>query len=1125
MKHISIFRPSGGNKSLLNVLTSALAFLMAILPFNAKAQSLTIKGVVTDAATNEPLPGAAVMIKGTTNGAITDIDGAYSLVAKQGDTLVCSFFSFDDQEVIVNIASVINFAMQTSHNKLEDAVVVGYGTLKKTQLVGAVENIGGKELEGRTYSNVTRSLQGQIPGLNISQVDGKPNHGGSIYVRGNSTSYKSRKGVGDAGGESHSIGQGTGALVLIDGVEGDLSTVNPDDVETISVLKDAASAAVYGAKGAYGVILVTTKGAKKEKVSVNYNGSFAINTRTTKWEDHLVCDGLEYAENFAEFFAGNDRTPSFSGSFPSDLNKEIGFSREYLEEFHKRREDPTYENYGKLYGEMNGRTVYYGSTNWLDLYLKDMNYSHNHNLSVRGGNDLGSFSVSGNFYNQSGIYNIGRERFKKFNLRAKGDINITKWMTLSNNTSLYSNNYHTPIVVNAEMPLPRQIEHRAQPVYPVYNEDGTLTYAAAAMCYDGWSKDLNYDENRNLTMSTTTTLKIEPIKNILKFTGDFTYKAIREDMERVCPTQVGYTVPGVPHEYNSISYKSHWGRNTDYIASNIVATWTQNFADKHDFNVVLGWNIDKTRYRRKYQRKTNLLYPEKPSFELMDSEEINLEDDGFDKANVGIFGRINYTLLNRYIFEFAARYDGSSLFPSGNRWGFFPSGSFGWRISEEPWMKWSKSWLNNLKIRANAGSLGNANINPYTFLELISVSKSDIVLNGQRVNITKAPGLIPDNLTWETVTTYDIGVDLDLFNNRLSGAFDYYWRNTDDLLIHGPEYPHILGTSSPKGNYGKLETKGWEASLSWRDSFNAGNKPFYYDIKVSLWDSRTWVKSYNNMSGDIYDYYKGKELGEIWGFRTDGYFLSNAEADNWVKDTFHKNGANFRAYAGDLRFLDMNGDGEISAGKGTLNDHGDLERIGNLTPHLQYGINLGLNWNGIGLSIFLQGVGKRDWYPMNESGFFWGMYNRPYGFLPKEHLNNGVNIDYSTPNWTVTNPDAYYTRKVAYAANRNVGPLSFENDYYLQDASYFRIKNITIDYTFPRELTRKIYIEQLKLYISADNLFTYSPMFKHTKMFDPECIDGGDPDYSQTQIGLGGVGQGYGYPMLRTFTFGLNITF
>ncbi|MEI3543217.1 SusC/RagA family TonB-linked outer membrane protein [Alistipes communis] len=1140
MKHV-LLPPPSKKFAVRGVFTCALACLMMLISSSVFAQSQTISGTVTDATTNSPLAGAAIMVKGTTVGTISDADGSYRIKAKPTDVLVCTFFGYKSQEVTVGNRSAVNFAIAEDNTKIDEVVVVGYGTLKKTQLVGAVENLSGEALEGRTNANITRSLQGQIPGLNIIQTDGKPNHQGSVYVRGNATGYQSRKSGTNGAGTKHSIGQGGSALVLIDGVEGDLTTVNPEDVETISVLKDAASAAVYGARGAFGVILVTTKAAKKDRVTVNYNGSFSINRRTVIWEDHLVSDGLQWAEAFAEFFQGNDRTPQSSGTFPSDVNKEIGFSQAYLDEFRRRKTDPSYEKYGNLYGDLSElgsptkKTVYYGSTDWVDMYLKDYNFTQTHNITVSGAGERSSFAISGRYYNQDGIYNIGEEDFKSYNLRAKGDVKITKWLTLANNTSIFSRKYHQPFVVSGSMPIWRQIEHRAQPLYPVYNEDGTPTYAAAAMVYEGWSRDEAYQEDNKLDAITTTTLTAEPIKDVLKVSADFTYKAIRSKKDRLSPTQTGYTTAGEPHEYNPNSYKSHWTYDTDYVASNIVATWTPKLGENHNLNVVGGWNIEKTKYRNTYLQRKGILYPSLPSFELMDSSEYSVSDSGYDKSMVGVFGRINYTLLNRYIFEFAARYDGSSLFPTNQQWGFFPSGSIGWRISEEPWMKWSRNWLDNFKIRANVGSLGNASIDPYQFLSLMrtsnsaskSIEKSSILINGEQVPYTSWPTMVPASLTWETVTTYDIGVDFDLLRNRLSGSFDYYWRYTNDMLINGPDYPQVLGETSPKGNFGALKTKGWEASLSWRDSFKVGGKPFNYNVKVSVWDSRTWVKDYYNSDGAIYSYYKGQELGDIWGFRTDGYFLTNEEANNWAVDAFHKNGNNFRAFAGDLKFLDLDGNGKIENGgeRPTLDNHGDLDIIGNTTPRYQYGINLGANWNGIGLSVFVQGVGKRDWYPMVESGFFWGMYNRPYGYLPKVHTTDAVIMDYSTENWRVTNPGAYYTRRVTYAANRNVGPLTYENDYYLQDASYWRIKNITIDYTFPQELTRKIRIEKLKIYVSGDNIFTHSPLFKHTDMFDPETIGFGDSDYNDTTGGLGGVGQGYSYPMLKTWTIGLNVTF
>ena len=1125
MKHV-LLPPPSKKFAVRGVFTCALACLMIFASLNVFAQSQIISGTVTDASTNSPLVGAAIVIKGSTVGTVSEADGTYSIKAKPTDVLVCSYFGYETQEIEIGNRTIVNFLVKEANETIDEVVVVGYGTLKKTQLVGAVENLDGDEIANRPAPNIARSLQGQIPGLNIIQTDGKPSHNGSIYVRGGATSYQTRSSTSSAENTKHTIGQGGSALVLIDGVEGDLSSVNPEDIETVSVLKDAASSAVYGARAAFGVILVTTKNPNKDRVTVNYNGSFSINRRTVIWEDNLVSDGVLWSENFAEYFQGNDRTPQSSGTYPSDINKEIGFSSAYLEEFRRRKTDPTYENYGNLYGTMNGKTVYYGSTNWVDLYLKDYNFAHKHNISISGAGERAAFSVSGRYYGQDGIYNIGNEQFDQYNLRAKGSVKLGKMFTLANNTSVYNRKYHQPFVVNGSMPIWRQIEHRAQPVYPVYNEDGTLTYAAAAMVYEGWTQDQAYQEENALDVSTTTTLTFEPIKDVLKVTGDFTYKATRNTKDRISPTQTGYTTPGIPHEYNPNSYKSNWRYNTDYIASNIVATWTPKLGENHELNVVGGWNIEKTNYRSFYLQLRNLLYPSQPSFELTDSDVFSVTDGGYDKSMVGVFARINYTLLNRFIFEFAARYDGSSLFPSHQRWGFFPSGSVGWLLSEEPWMEGTRDWLDVFKLRANVGSLGNASIPAYSFLDTWPVDKTEnIILGGQKVNKIQTQGLIPRSLTWETITTYDVGVDFAFLRNRLSGTFDYYWRYTNDLLIGGPEYPQILGESSPKGNYGSLKTRGWEASLSWRDSFKVGGKPFSYNVKVSVWDSRTWVKEYYNANGNIYTYYAGKELGEIWGFRTDGYFLTNEEANNWAVDAFHKNGNNFRAYAGDLKFIDINGDGQIDVGSGLLSDHGDLERIGNEAPRYQYGINLGLNWNGIGLNVFVQGVGKRDWYPMNETGFFWGMYNRPYGYLPTVHTTDAVIMDYSTENWRVTNPGAYYTRKVTYAANRNVGPLTYENDYYLQDASYWRIKNITIDYTFPQEWTRKISIEKLNVYISGENIFTHSPLFKHTKMFDPETIGFGDSDYNTTTGGLSGVGQGYSYPMLKTWTIGLNVTF
>ena len=577
------------------------------------------------------------------------------------------------------------------------------------------------------------------------------------------------------------------------------------------------------------------------------------------------------------------------------------------------------------------------------------------------------------------------------------------------------------------------------------------------------------------------------------------------------------------------SYKSRWRNNTNYWSTNIVATWTPKLGENHDLNVVGGWNMENNKYTNFRVQRKGILYDSLPSYELMDGVDDSFDDYSSDYSIAGAFGRVNYTFLKRYIFEVAARYDGSSKFPTDKQWGFFPSASVGWRLSEEPFMDWSDGWLDNFKIRANVGTLGNANISPYTFLETMGVKKSDMLFDGQKVSYTSVPSIVPDDLTWEKVTTYDIGLDWDVLKSRLSFSGDYYVRTNTDVIITGPELPGVFGASAPRGNYGKLETKGWEISLSWRDQVKLYGKPLTYSVKGSLWDSNTWVRKYNNPNGNIYAAaYEDQKLGDIWGFRTDGYFLSNEEANNYSKDTFHKNGNNFQAFAGDLKFIDLDGDGNITTGAATLSDHGDLDIIGNETPRYQFGLNFDFDWNGIGLSLFFQGVGHRDWYPANESGFFYGMYNRPYGFLLKDQTgNNYVHVDYSTENWTVTNADKkpYWTRRVGYAANRNVGPLSYENDYYLQNAAYVRLKNLTVSYTLPEKLTKKVHLNKVKFYLSGENLFTWSPLYKHTDMFDPEGIVSGDTDFGGDSSGLDGVGEGYAYPMLKSYTFGINLSF
>ncbi len=1111
------------------VVTISLALCASV---NVFAQKVSVSGVVKDAITNEPLIGATVMVKGTTNGVSTDVNGAYSIQVSSADVLICQIIGYKNQEATVGTRSKIDFAMAEDNQMLEATVVVGYGTLKKTQLVGSVENLDGDAILDRPNANVTRSLQGQVAGLNIVQTDGKATHSGSIYIRGNGTSYNTRKNFsGSAAGSTHSIGNEGSALVLIDGVEGSLSQVNPADIETVAVLKDASSAAIYGARAAYGVILVTTKNADTDKISVSYNGSFSLNSRIVKWEDNIITDGAEWTDAFYEFYQNDARVPGSSGKTPTTINtNNVAMSgTTYLETIKALKKAGWSSPYGGVGSA--GQYLYFGNYNWLDHVYKDYTTSTTHDISVRGATKKLTYNLTGRYFHQGGIYKIGDENYNTFNIRAKAKLQINKWLSVDNNTSVFRSKSTQPMFSNSSA-IGHQIDQHGQPVFVPYNEDGTWSLSGVKTGYASFFEGNTGQDDSNLVVNSTLGLTVDIIPEVLKIRGDFSYKATRRWRERYRAPLSFYAKPDVATEYvnQAGSYKSRWTYDTDYIVANAVLTWTPKLGKNHELNVVGGWNLENYQYNRFYFQRTGMLFPEKyQSFELFDGE-MKTEQNDSSYGIVGFFGRANYTLLRRYIFEASARYDGSSKFPSNSQWGLFPSFSLGWRLSEEPWMEWSKSWLNNFKIRGNYGSLGNGTISPYSYLETMGISKSSVVFDGGYVNYTTNPSVVPSSLTWETVTTYDVGLDFDILKSRLSFSGDYYVRNTTDLITNGYELPQVYGASAPKGNYGALQTKGWELTLSWRDSFKVAGKDFNYSIKGSVWDTRTWVTEYTSNSGDILDYYKGKELGEIWGFRTDGIFRDNAEANAWATDSYHKNGSNFRAYAGDLKFLDLNGDGKIDYGKATLDDWGDLDRIGNTTPRYQYGVNFDFKWNGIGLSLFFQGVGKRDWYPMVETAYFWGQYNRPYSaYLMKTQTgNNYAQIDYSTENWTVTNYDKhpYWSRRVGYSANRNVGPLTVENDHYLQNAAYIRLKNLTVDYTLPKKIVEKIGMQGARVYCSMENLWTWSPMFKHTDMFDPEGIGVGDSDFDSTSsIGLSGIGDGMSYPMLRTFTFGINLTF
>lgn len=1050
-----------------------------------------VTGIVLDSS-GEPVIGATVMLKGTTTGVVTDADGRFSIKAHNGSEIVVSYIGYSPQTIKLTPSNRnLTVRLNQSMTNLDEVVVVGYGTMKKRDLIGAVDKVDSKVLAERSNTSVTRALQGAIPNLNITMPDGKPTHNGSVNVRG-----------------TGSIGSKGSALVLVDGVEGDMNMVNPQDVASVTVLKDASSTAIYGARGAFGVILITTKNAQKGDAKVTYSGSVSRRSRTV--EPELVTNGYEWNKGYMLAW---DNYYNGSNPYNSKINNNVPFSMEWVEELERRNNDPSLE---KVRVNDNGVYEYFANTDWTKEFYKDHNLSTEHNLSISGGTQKANYYVSGRYYGQDGIYRVGNEKFNQYNIRAKGNLQVKNWLKIGNNMDMHVTDYHQPMLYYSLQIPQRMIEHSAQPLMPLRNPDGTWTRAAVNCGYAGFYDGTSYQDEKKISLTEKFNAEVNIIKDVLKLSGDAAYRIIRTNRNRVTNMYTGYTAPDVFEIVNQSqgSTLENYRGDTDYWATNLYANFTPELRGGNDLNVLVGWNVESRTYRNQTVKREGLTMPEKPSFGLMDGVTDDPKAGGNDWSYAGVFFRVNYSFRDRYLLEVSGRYDGSSKFPENSKWGFFPSASIGWRVNEEKFMESTRGWLTNLKIRASIGSMGNGNIDPYQYIDYMKINTSSVLIGDALGAYTSVPGTIPLSLTWEKSTTYDIGLDMDVFNGRLGFGFDWYRRNTTDMYTAGMSLPAVFGASAPKGNNASLRTDGWELSLSWKDSFMLGGRPFSYGVKGMVWDAKSVVTKYINPNGNLSDYYEGMELGEIWGFKVEGLFRDQEDIDSHAVQTFLSSSDKI-SRPGTLKFADLNQDGVIDFGDKTLNNPGDRCIIGNATPRYMYGINLNANYAGVGISAFFQGVGKRDWYPRYDSGYFWGQYNRPFGYMLKEHTGDNVYRE-ELDNWET----AYWPRYTAYQAHedKDTRTLRNANDRFLQNASYLRLKTLTVDYVFPKKIINALRLSDLRVWFSGENLVTWTPLRKHAPNYDPEVITSGDSDFRNE-------GDGYSYPMQRVLTFGLNFTF
>lgn len=1050
-------------------------------------QGVEITGRVTSTDDLGGLPGVNVILKGTSQGTVTDVEGNYSIeVPDANSILVFSSVGFVTQEIAVGNRAILDLVMTADITALEEIVVIGYGTQKKANLTGAVDQVSSEVFDNRMLPTLTQGLQGVMPNLNITFLDGKPNQAPAYNIRGTT-----------------SIGQGGDALVLIDGVEGDPSLLNPNDIESVSLLKDAASAAIYGARGTFGVVLITTKNPTKGKTSVTYTGNFSFKSPVVIPD--YVWDGYTWAEKF------NEATVNWEGSLPSKINKTMRFSQEYLADLKYRSEHPDEFTEDWAINPANGEYVYYSSTNVYDELYKNYTTANEHNVTVSGSTDKAGFMVTGRYFGQDGIFKYNSDDYRMLNFRAKGNVQVFKWLNVDNNTQFSNMTYHNPMNVGEGSGIWRNIADEGFPMSPIFNPDGTLTHTSVYNVGDFWYGKNGIDSEKREFRSTTG-FSANFYDNKFRIKGNFTFQNT-DNNEKRRRVPVPYNKkPGVTSFVGtSTNDLREIVRETQYLATNLYGEYENTFNEAHYFKAMAGFNYEQSTFNRLESQRNGLIFEDATDISLALGQDISVVG-GYEKwAIVGGFSRLNYSFKDKYLVEFNGRYDGSSKFPEDERYAFFPSISAGWRISNESFWGVSDKFISNLKIRASYGSLGNGNIDSYAYQEQFSIYQSSDILGGIKPQATSQPDVLPDGLTWETSTTTDIGLDLAMFTSRLTFVGDWYLRETTDMYTIGMTLPAVFGATPPKGNYADLETKGFELSLLWRDHFELGAKPFNYNVRLIYADNKAVVTKYNNPEKNLNDHYEGEEVGEIWGYTNQGFFVDQQDIDNHADQSKFKSTSWGEYFPGDIKLMDTNGDGAVDPGTNRLDNPGDRSRIGNSLPRHTYGINLGADWNNFFFTIFFQGVGQQDWWPSREASVFWGKYNRPYNPLPRWHLDN---------HWTPENTDAYLPRFVGRLANRSGGILRSEQTRYLQNIAYIRMKNIQIGYNLPQGVVSKIKAQDARVYFTGENLWTWSPLYKYARDVDVENTGPSDQVLASSNRG-----DGYNYPMLKSITIGLTVTF
>lgn len=1021
----------------------------------------SIKGLVTD-ETGSPMAGVSIIVKGTKRGASTNNEGLFVIEANVGETLVFKIVGYKVQEIKIDGSSTnLKVSLEPEVANLSDVVVVGYGTQKQVNLTGAVDQISAKVLENRPITRLSQGLQGVMAGLNIlsNTGGGAPNSTQSINIRGYT-------GLGTTGGP----------LVVIDGVQGgDINSINPNDVESIAILKDAASAAIYGSSAPYGVLLITTKKGKRgEKASITYNNNF-------NWAQPInlpkMMNSLDFATIYNEAFANAGRGVAFSdvtmqrikdyqsGAFPYETTKNI---------------TPGIDGWNSWF-EGNANNDFF------KIYFKNLSFSQQHTVGVSGGSNNSTYYIGGGYNQRSGLYNYGDDSYKRYNIRANLSSEITKWMTVGLRSSLARAINNTPNTYGNRTGgnYMHQIA-RKFPTVPLYNPDGNYSETSDVLLHLNGGRLIQTQDDAVITGE----LNLKPLKG-WEIVGNYTFDGVFFNQSNHTKT-VFHTLPSGMLSPIGGSTPNAFGRfysRNEHKILNLYSSYALDLGDHH-MKVLGGYVNEITGYTAFSASNTNLYSDEIPSLNTTYNPTAAIGDEMRELAIEGFFGRINYNYKEKYLLEFNGRYDGTSKFLSQKRWKFYPGVSAGWNIDKEAFWTGIAKVVNTFKLRGSYGSLGDqSSISSwypfYPALGTVRPTGSNWLFGTNQEAYVGAPSLVNPNFTWVTTTSFGLGFDATFFNNRLSTRFDWFKRSAKDYAGLAIILPSVLGTGVPPANNASIENKGFELTLQWKDNIGDLN----YSVRGTLSDYVGKVVSYDNPNKLFArTWWNGAKMGDIWGYTSDGLYQNAAEAAKGLPTLFWTG----RWQAGDVRYVDLDGSGKIDQGKQTADDSGDYKVIGNNTPRYMYGLGIDLNWKNFDFSLFLQGVAKRDvWIGSN---YFWGIVGDEWQSSPfTVHANR----------WSEGNPGGYFPR---FYMNGENGKNQVTQTRYLQNAAYMRIKNLQIGYTLPTKIASRAFLQRARIYFSVDNLATFT---KLQKTFDPELA------LSDAKI----------YPLSRTYSCGVNFTF